>query len=116
MNTITINIGLNINNIEPKEQEEITTHNLINLFYLAMYNTRIIEGGEWQGIKERTVISCFDIGDLKPFAIKLLLSWLCTELNQDAIAFKLNGEGYMAFNPLYTGEQFEFSEEMFQNF
>lgn len=113
MNNLTINIGLNVNNIQPKRQYHNTTLYLNRLFN----NTTIkICEGEWKGIKEKVIIASINAGELNSLSVQLLLSWLCTELEQDAISYKLNNEGRIAFDPLYTGEQFQFNEEMFINF
>lgn len=116
MNNLTINIGLNVNNNEPKEQLLFTFINLDKLFNGKEYQYKILEGGQWNNNKERVVIVELNAGSLNLFSIKLLLSWLCTELNQDAISFKLNNEGHIVFDPLYMGKIFKFSEEKFINF
>lgn len=116
MNNLTINIGLNVNNIEPKEQKAYTLKCLNRLFDYKQYNFKVVEGGEWNENKERVLIVSVNVGALNKHAIKFLLSNLCINVEQDAIAYKLNNEGAIVFDPLYTGEIFNFSEEKFINF
>lgn len=116
MNNLTINIGLNVNNNEPKEQEAITRHNLARLFNWEQFNFKVVEGGQWDDKHERVAIITLNVGALKLHSLKLILSWLCTELNQDAISFRLNSLGHIVFDPLYMGEIFKFNEEKFIDF
>ncbi len=114
MNNLTINIGLNVNNYEPINQKEITLKTMLKIFSPTLSKT--VETGEWNGNKERVQVYTINAGELDSQGLKLLISWLCIELNQDAISFKLNNEGYIVFNPLYMGEQFRFDNEKFLNF
>lgn len=114
MNNLTINIGLNVNNNEPNNQKELTLKTMLKIFSPTLSKT--VEGGEWNGIKERIQVYTINAGELNSQGLKLLLSWLCVELNQDAIAFKLNNEGRIAFSPFYNGEKFQFNNEKFLNF
>lgn len=116
MNNLTINIGLNVNNNEPREQKAFTLKVLNRLFDWEQYKFKVVEGGQWDGKHERVLIVSVNVGDLKHHAVKMLLSNLCIDLEQDAVSFKLNNEGSIVFDPLYTGKTFNFSEEKFINF
>lgn len=114
MNNLTINIGLNVNNNEPKEQYSYTLNALLRTFKTFVH--RIDEGGQWNQNKERVFVVSVNVGSLNLHAIKILLTNLCIDLEQDAISFKLNNEGQMVFDPHYKGKIFNFSEEKFINF
>lgn len=114
MNNLTINIGLNVNNVEPKRQLDYTISILLRTFTSFVH--KINEGGQWNDNKERVVVVSVNVGSLNLYAIKMLLANLCIDLEQDAIAFKLNNEGNIVFDPLYNGKTFNFSEEKFINF
>lgn len=103
---IVFNIGLNNN---PYKVKEI----LARLNYLVddtytSYKTGI---GEYVGAEEPTLVVSYD--DPKVSSIKLEI--LCMWLQQECIAYKLGGVGYMAFNPKYTGERYKFDEQFFIN-
>lgn len=48
--------------------------------------------------------------------ILIVMGYFCVILQQDAIAFKVNNVGYMAFNSQYKGERFAFNSEYFLNY
>ena len=115
MNNLTINIGLSTQytNTYYYDNQLIETKKYLSKLFDFLF---VISEGTWYNTKEKTLVCAVNVQDIKIHTVKILLSNLCIDLNQDAIAFKLNNEGHIVFNPLYTGEQFEFSEEKYQNF
>lgn len=91
-----INIGLNVNNKEPKNQLKKTL-SLLN----GLVNYRI-ESGNYNGVKERTLVA---VVDKKNDYISL-----CSLLQQDCIS---TSEEILYYNPLFTGTEQEFNSELF---
>lgn len=120
MKNLIINIGLTVGTIEPTDQLE-KTRNLINeLFDFCNINYRV-ESGQWLNdegvlIDERVFIVRVNVGSLKKSAVELLLTSLAILLYQDAIAYKLNGEGHLVYNPAFGGELQDFNQEFFKEF
>lgn len=102
---VVVNIGLKVGSSEPKEQLSNTLKELSNL---ELTNLRIEENGEYKGNKERTVVAYFDI-----YYYNNLFEGMALELEQESIAYKLDGEGHIAFKPYYNGEYFEFDQKYF---
>ena len=118
MNNLTINIGLMVGTIEPTNQLELTRDFISSLFKNVNY---IISNSNWLNeegivIEERVAVFSINVGDLKPEAINLLLISTAILLYQDAIAYKLNGEGYLVYNPAFEGELQDFNQEFFKEF
>lgn len=102
---IVVNIGLKVGDSEPKEQLVKTLRQLTNF---ELTNVRVEDEGIYKGNGERTVVAYFDI-----LYYNNLFESLCFVLHQEAIAYKINGEGKIAFNPLYEGEEFPFDQQFF---
>ena len=102
---IVVNIGLKVGDSEPKEQLSKTLKELANF---GLTSVRVEDEGIYKGSGERTVVAYFDI-----LYYNNLLESLCFVLHQEAIAYKINGEGKIAFNPWYEGEQFPFDQKYF---
>lgn len=117
MNYLEINVGLNVGSIEPSNQSYNTIEELSKMFNFGVHDFRI-DTGEWwtkeEGeVVERTLVVGVDGGKLTSLSISLILTNIAIILNQDAIAFRLNGEGYMVYNPKFEGVKVEFKEEFF---
>ena len=104
---VVVNIGLNVGSHEPKTQLSNTLKQLANL---ELTNLRIEDDGEYKGNGERTVVAYFEIHYYNNLFEGI--SWI---LNQEAIAYKLDGEGHIAFNPWYNGERFPFDQKYFKD-
>ena len=104
---IVVNIGLKVGSSEPKEQLSNTLKQLANL---ELTNLRIEENGEYKGNKERTVVAYFDM-----YYYNNLFESMALELEQESIAYKIDGEGQIAFNPYYSGEKFLFDQKYFKD-
>lgn len=111
-----MNIGLN----NKDNKEDVTTLyktiREVSLGYSQpISNIKLSDdgGGNWN--KERVAVIQVDVVDMGEPYILDVLDYLCTKLNQDAIAYKINGIGFMRFNKEYTGERFKFKEEYFIN-
>ncbi len=112
MEKVVVNIGLNIGVEEPKQQLSRTLISLLG--YYALDKVRTDEEGVYKGSGERTLIACFETTSSE--SLEKVLEYLCSDLKQECIAYKLNGVGAIAFNRNYEGEKFEFNEEYFINF
>jgi hypothetical protein len=104
---VVVNIGLNVGSHEPKTQLSNTLKQLANF---ELTNLRIEDDGEYKGDGERTLIAYFEI-----YYYNNLFETICWMLNQEAIAYKLDGEGHIAFNPWYKGEKFPFDQKYFKD-
>lgn len=115
---MVINIGLNVGSFEPRNQGFKTMAEILKLFVFKSSDFDI-HVGKWESdegtITERTLVIKAESGALTPLAISSILSNLCVILEQDAIAFKIGEVGYLAYNPSFEGEKFEFSNEYFIN-
>lgn len=102
---IVVNIGLKVGDSEPKEQLSKTLKELANF---GLTSVRVEDEGIYKGSGERTVVAYFETS----FYNNLFetMAWI---LNQEAIAYKIDGEGKIAFNPWYEGEQFPFDQKYF---
>lgn len=70
---------------------------------------------EWVGVVEPTLVckitENWDIDDLID-----TIERLCTTLEQEAIAAKINGIGFLVYCPDYVGEKLYFDDTFFINF
>lgn len=107
MKKVVVNIGLKVGNEEPKQQLSITLRELANF---ELTSVRLEEEGIYKGNKERTIVAYLDV----PFYNNLFetMAWV---LNQESIAYKIEGEGKIAFNPWYEGEKFPFEQKYFKD-
>lgn len=86
MNNITLNIGLNIGNVELNSQLSATLLLVAKLPHTLVTSLEIKEG-VWQGVTERTVV--FRLVSMNDLAFtKNVIRSLCVGLSQDAIALK----------------------------
>ncbi len=117
MKNLEINIGLNVGTIEPVYQGSTTLDTLQRYFEIGVHDFNI-DKGTWEtedgAINERIFKVAINVGNMTAKAINFILSNIALDLDQDAIAFRLNGVGQLAFNPMYTGEQFEFNNDYFK--
>ncbi|MFW5793597.1 MAG: hypothetical protein ACOCWC_04885 [Bacteroidota bacterium] len=104
---VIINAGLNVGNQEPENQLQRT------LEWLKSPKHYRIEEGEWQGIKERTLIVRTSFPSMTS-CIKHLIK-ACIALKQDAIAvyFEENKHGKIIYHPDYKGDRDTFKPEFF---
>lgn len=109
MKTLILNVGLNVNGVQPANQMETTLNELRKLFYGFPYLLTIKEheGSDWEA--EQVAVMRIEGVSLN----KTILESLCQRLNQDAIAYEYNGEGGIVFNPNYQGERYKFNPEYF---
>lgn len=117
MKNLVVNIGLNVGNEEPTNQLKTTMDILSHMFDFTSKDFRIHEG-QWQTdegvVEERVLVVELNVGNLTVVSVKPLLESICEGLVQEAIAYRLNGVGHMAFNDEYEGERFEFKDEFFR--
>jgi hypothetical protein len=109
MKKVVVNIGLNIGAEEPQQQLSRTLISLLG--YYALTSVRVEEVGVYKGSEERTLVAYFQTSSEE--TLVSVLSYFCRDLYQEAIAYKCEGVGDIAFNPSYTGEQFPFDQQFF---
>jgi hypothetical protein len=70
---------------------------------------------QWGEVVEPTVVSKitenWDLSD-----ITIMVERLCVTLEQEAIAVKIDGIGYLVYDPSYVGERHSYNEEYFINY
>lgn len=123
METIVVNVGLNVNRIEPKYQLDNSLLNLIARFDILdvrMANSaykQIIDGKE-EVIKERTlVVKMKGKKELSAIDVQEILSEVSANLKQERIAFVYSDTvGLLAYNPSFEGEKMNFNKDFFFNF
>ena len=110
---ITLNIGLNVGTSEPQYQLDNTLTKLANS--VTITDVKIAKG-TYEGMVERTVVCKALIGSYTIQQVIEVVSWIAENLMQDSIAFMLDGDGYIAFNPNYKGERMAFNKDYFLTF
>ena len=112
-NLLELNIGL-LRNTDKQENRVIGIYNNLNRDF-GGHDYRIANGiGDWG--KEKTYIARVPLQSSNIKLINTILEYMCIDFNQDAIAYMLDEVGYIAFNPNYTGEKFEFNINYFERF
>lgn len=114
MRNLILNIGLNVGLVQPDEQLELTVNEVREPFPKSEY--KVVESsGDWG--KENTAVFKIELDKyMSAENFPLIMQYFCTVMNQDAIAYKVNGVGYMAFNVDYEGERFKFNNEYFVDY
>ena len=111
MKKVVLNIGLNVVAEEPQQQLSRTL--ICILGYFALTNVRVEEIGVYKEGEERTLVAYFQTSSEENL-VEALTYW-CRDLKQEAIAYKVNGVGAIAFNTNYTGEKFPFDQKYFKD-
>ena len=106
MKSIEINIGLNNN---PMSYCDVK--NLLSEKYGANVQQQV---GEYNGDIEPTAVAVFDIPD--DYNIVQAIEKICIEMTQQCIAVKVDGEGFLVYEPSWEGERYDFSDEYFLSF
>lgn len=116
MNEIVLNIGLNDNNGEVVVNAlGITTLEFRRAFKGFPYLFTILQGDVTDWGAEEVLVAKVNLCDYSRNVLNNILSYMCFKLNQDAIAYTYNGEGFIAFNPNYEGKQYRFNKKFFKN-
>jgi hypothetical protein len=111
----TLNIGLNVGDAEADNQLNKTISAIIK--YEHIHDIKVVEKkGSSDWADERTLVVSIkgDVSMGSHYYIDLC-RLLCEELNQEAIAFMIRDRGYIAFNPNYKGEEYEFNINYFKH-
>jgi hypothetical protein len=111
---LVMNIGLNVNGTSSDSSYEETYKAVKSVFgsFPHLISTRNSGGSDWEG--EETFLAKIDLLKTVQFEqIVVIMHELCKTLKQDAIAYKVGNVGYLAFNPEYSGERFEFNKDYF---
>lgn len=112
-NVLELNIGL-LRNTDKQENRVVGIYNNLKKDF-GEHDYRIADGiGDWG--KERTYVARVPLQSSNIELINTILEYMCIDFNQDAIAYMINGVGYMAFNPSYKGERYEFNIEYFEKY
>lgn len=94
--------------------------NLVSLLELSLVSygsvsatcTKISGGGDWE--PEEILIAEISVDDIE--FVNRALEALSVVLDEDSIAVSVLGnEGYLIWNPNYTGEKYEFNSDYFLN-
>ena len=114
MNILVLNIGLNVGGKPNEGQKGRTIAEVSEVF--ENYDVKIKQAqGDWG--KEETAVFKIELDEnIHLEQLIPLVSYFCLMLEQDAIAFKVNKVGYMAFNPNYKGERFKFNDKYFLSY
>lgn len=101
---VELNIGLNNN---PYSFEQCSR--ILDLMFRAKSRLDI---SQWVENPEPTVVSRitenWEVSD-----ILSVIERLCVTLEQDAIAIKIDGIGYLVYRPDYVGERYSYDERFF---
>lgn len=108
---VVVNIGLKVGNEEKKQQLSRTLTSLLDFYVLTSVKTE--QDGIYKGNEERTLVAYFETSSSE--SLVETLEYLCSELEQEAIAYKVGGVGKVAFNPKYEGERFLFDQKYFKD-
>jgi hypothetical protein len=110
MNTIKLNIGLNVGTTEPKNQLKDTFFAVINSELNVTDNK--VDAGKYIEMNERTFI-CEALTKLDLPEFTAFITFLCDTLNQECIAYKYNGIGYLTYASNFEGDKYEFNQDYF---
>lgn len=111
--TLILNIGLNVGNVEPEGQ--LATTVLAAAGYFRIVGMRLETDSECNGVPERTIIVKVEVDD--EVDVNDTLAYIAYALRQESIAY-LNPEtqqGGLIFSPAYTGEPYEFDIKYFKH-
>lgn len=112
-NVLYLNIGL-LRNTDKLPNKITDIDNTIQKD-LGVHDFRLVTlGGDWG--TEQTYVARVPLQSSNIELINTILEYMCIDFNQDAIAYMINGVGYLAFNPNYTGERYEFNINYFEIF
>lgn len=119
MRNLEVNIGLNVGNTAPPTQGSKSAAKMLEYFTFGVHDYRI-DTGEWwtkhkDAVVERTLVIAVKVEGLTFNAISRILSTIAKDLEQDAIAFKLDSVGGLAYSPSYIGEKEEYNENFFKS-
>jgi hypothetical protein len=102
---LRFNIGLNNNRYSVQELLEA-------LGDFMDIDSHFIVEGEYNGDNEPTLVAT-GLSDLSLDIVQLNVSLFSMLANQDCIAFRLGGQGDLAYRSDWTGDRYEFNEEYF---
>jgi len=102
---LRLNIGLNNNRYSVEELLEA-------LGDFMDIDSHFIAEGEYNGDDEPTLVAT-GLSDLSLDIVQLNVSLFSMLANQDCIAFKLGGQGDLAYRSDWTGDRYEFDEQYF---
>jgi hypothetical protein len=109
-NVLELNIGL-LRNTDKLPNEVTSIKGMLDKDF-GKHNFRLVNAiGDWGS--EETYVAKIVLPSANITLINIILEFICTDLFQDAIAYMINGVGYMAFNPNYKGERYEFNIKYF---
>lgn len=112
-NVLELNIGL-LRNTDKQENRVVGIYNNLKKDF-GNHDYRIADGiGDWG--EERTYVARIPLHSANIELINTILEYMCIDFQQDAIAYMINGVGYMVFNPSYTGERYKFNINYFERF
>jgi|LakMenEpi03Aug12_release.lakeMendotaPanAssembly.Ray.scaffolds.fasta_scaffold1924260_1 hypothetical protein len=111
--TLELNMGL-LRNTDNQPNNVTDIDNTIQGL-LGKHDFKLVNAvGDWGS--EETYVARIELKQNNDKLLNSLLKGLCRKFNQDAIAYMLNGVGYMVFNHNYKGEKFDFNINYFERF
>jgi len=107
MKKVQLNIGLENN---PYSFDDVS-EDVKWMLSFGSYEARQ-EVGEYEGNKERTFVASLDSVDFIKDILQFI-EYLTTIYTQDCIAVKIDGKGYLVYNPSFEGDRLEFDDKYF---
>jgi len=108
MKKVQLNIGLENN---PYSFDEVKIR--VNV-YLSFGNYEARQAvGEYEGNEERTFVASLDNYFNREEDILNTIKSLTEYFTQDCIAVKIDGKGYLVYNPSFEGDRLEFDDKYF---
>ena len=107
MKKVQLNIGLENN---PYSFDEVSGYVKWMLSF-GSYEARQ-EVGEYEGNEERTFVASLGSSD----SVEEILQFIehfTEKFTQDCIAVKIDGKGYLVYNPSFKGDRLEFDDKYF---
>lgn len=112
MNKVILNIGLNVGNEEPTKQLNKTLQ-LISAPLFKVVSVKVHENSEYNENGERCLVVYMN-HSLPIEYLKAAIETVAELLQQQCIAVKFNGIGFLAYDENYKGERFDFVEKYFK--
>jgi hypothetical protein len=111
--TLELNIGL-LRNTDKRPNDVSYITSVIKEDF-GNHDFRLVSAnGNWG--EEVTYVASVPLLSSNVELINTILEYMCIDFKQDAIAYMINGVGYMVFNPNYMGEKFEFNINYFEKY
>lgn len=105
MKKVQLNIGMENN---PSGFNEVLL-NVIGFGFLFSYREAI---GEYDGNEEKTFVAVIRTRKHESQILEFVI-FLTEKFTQECIAVKIDGKGYLVYNPSFEGDRMEFDDKYF---